>query len=162
MPNLQIDSIDRRILTALQRDAKQSNVELAHAVGLSPSPCLVRVKRLEKAGLINRYVALLDASRLGTTVNVFIQISLEKQTEQILDTFEKTVASIPEVMECYLMSGDSDYLLKVVVRDTEDLRHFIVDKLSKTPGVKTIRSSFSLKQIKYSTELPIGRLTDAR
>jgi DNA-binding Lrp family transcriptional regulator len=150
-----LDATDARILDALQGDAKLTNVELAARVHLSPSPCLARVRRLEEAGLISRYVALLDPLRLGLSVSVFIQIRLEKQVERALEVFEAAIGKYPEVMECYLMTGDADYLIRVVVPDVPALERFIVDELSKIPGVANIRSSFALKQVKYKTVLPI-------
>src|SRR5579863_8777769 len=157
-PQLAIDAIDRRILASLQEDASITNVELAEKVGLSPSPCLARVRALEQAGVILRRVALLDPLKLGASVSVFIRVTLEKQTEPVLDVFEAAVARFPEVMECYLMTGDSDYLLRVVVSDVVALQHFILDRLSKTRGVANIRSSFALKQVKYNTALPLNEL----
>ena len=150
-----IDATDGRILEALQADAKLTNVELAARVHLSPSPCLARVRRLEDAGLISKYVALLDPLKLGLSVSVFIQIRLEKQVERALEVFEAAIGKYPEVMECYLMTGDADYLIRVVVPDVPALERFIVDELSKIPGVANIRSSFALKQVKYKTVLPI-------
>lgn len=161
MLRVNLDAIDIRILGQLQEDASLTNVELAARVGLSPSPCLARVRALEEAGIIVRRVALLDPHMLGANVSVFIQVTLEKQTEALLEVFESTVARFPEVMECYLMTGDSDYLLRVVVRNTVALQHFIVDRLAKTKGVANIRSSFSLKQVKYKTALPLDDLTVA-
>jgi Lrp/AsnC family leucine-responsive transcriptional regulator len=158
MPKILLDAINVRILTELQEDCSLTNVELAERVGLSPSPCLARVRALEEAGVILRKVALLDPIKLGASVSVFIQVTLEKQVESQLDAFEAAVARFPEVMECYLMTGDSDYLLRVVVSDTLALQHFIVDRLSKTRGVANIRSSFALKQVKYKTVLPIDDL----
>ncbi|HEY3623153.1 MAG TPA: Lrp/AsnC family transcriptional regulator [Roseiarcus sp.] len=113
-------------------------------------------------GVILRRVTLLDPVKLGASVSVFIQVTLEKQTEPVLEAFEAAMASFPEVMECYLMTGDSDYLLRVVVSDTVALQHFIVGQLSKTRGVANIRSSFALKQVKYKTALPIHDLIDRR
>ena len=150
-----IDATDARILDALQADAKLTNVELAARVHLSPSPCLARVRRLEEAGLISKYVALLDPLKLGLSVSVFIQIRLEKQVERALEVFEAAIGKYAEVMECYLMTGDADYLIRVVVPDVPALERFIVDELSKIPGVANIRSSFALKQVKYKTVLPI-------
>ena len=150
-----LDAIDLKILARLQDDARQSNVELARAVHLSPSPCLARVRQLEQAGLIKRYVTLLDALALGLTVSVFIQVRLERQVESALEVFEREIATRPEVMECYLMTGDSDYLLRVVVSDVQALERFIVDFLSRIPGVGNIKSSFALKQVKYKTALPL-------
>ncbi len=155
MPDLQLDAIDWRILGLLQGDARLANVELAKAVGLSPSPCLNRVRALEEGGYISRYVTLLDALRIGLKVSVFIQVTLERQIEPVLETFEKAIRGRPEVMECYLMTGDADYLLRVVVPDIQVLEAFIVNFLSRVPGVGNIKSSFALKQVKYQTALPL-------
>lgn len=160
MPLPKFDAIDLKILTQLQQDASLSNVDLAARVGLSPSPCLARVKQLEAGGVISRRVTLLDPARLGSAISVFVHVTLEKQTEGRLNVFEQAMANLPEVMECYLMSGDSDYLLRVVVRDVVSLQQFIVEKLAKTAGVANIRSSFALKQVKYNTALPIETLVD--
>ncbi len=154
MPNTALDMIDARILSELQGNARLSNVDLASRVGLSPSPCLARVRALEQAGVIDRYVALLDPTAVGLHMSVFISVSLERQIETMLDRFESAVQRFSEVMECYLMSGDSDYLLRVVVA-IQELQDFIINKLSKTPGVANIRSSFALKQVKYNTALPL-------
>jgi Lrp/AsnC family leucine-responsive transcriptional regulator len=150
-----MDAIDFRILERLQQDARISNVELARAVNLSPSPCLTRVRALERDGVIERYVTLLDAKKLGLTVSVLVQVTLEKQIEPALEAFEKAVRDRPEVMECYLMTGDADYLLRVLVADVPAFQRFILDFLSRVPGVGNIKSSFALKQVKYQTELPL-------
>jgi Lrp/AsnC family leucine-responsive transcriptional regulator len=150
-----MDALDLRILERLQHDARISNVELARAVNLSPSPCLARVRALEKAGTIGRYVTLLDPKRLGLTVSVLVQVTLEKQIEPALETFEKAVRERPEVMECYLMTGDADYLLRVLVPDVPAFERFILEFLSRVPGVGNIKSSFALKQVKYQTALPL-------
>jgi Lrp/AsnC family leucine-responsive transcriptional regulator len=155
MPDLQLDSIDWNILSLLQADARVSNVELAKAVGLSPSPCLNRVRALEEAGYISRYVTLLDALRVGLKVSVFIQVTLERQIESALERFENAIRGRPEVMECYLMTGDADYLIRVVVADIQVLEEFILKFLTKLPGVGNIKSSFALKQVKYQTALPL-------
>jgi Lrp/AsnC family transcriptional regulator, leucine-responsive regulatory protein len=155
MPEIELDDTDRRILARLQDDARISNVDLAKAVNLSPSPCLSRVRGLEQRRLISRYVALLDPLKIGLTVSVFIQVSLEKQMRNALDTFESSVLARDEVMECYLMTGESDYLLRVVVPDVQSLERFIVVYLAKIPGVASIKSSFALKQVKYKTALPL-------
>ncbi|SCU83790.1 Bkd operon transcriptional regulator [Cupriavidus necator] len=152
---IDLDQLDLKILAELQRDASLTNVELAARVNLSPSPCLARVRLLEQAGLISKRVTLLDARKLGLNVNVFIQISLEKQSRAALESFERAVLALPQVMECYLMSGDADYLIRVVVPEVQALEHFIVDKLTRLAGVASIRSSFALKQVKYQTELPL-------
>lgn len=155
MPQATLDFTDIRILRELQDNAKLTNVELASRVHLSPSPCLARVRALEKAKVISRYVTLLNPHAVGLGVSVFIQVRLEKQIEPALDTFERAVQERPEVMECYLMTGESDYLLRVVVSDVPALERFIVDVLSQIPGVANIRSSFALKQVKYKTALPL-------
>ncbi len=162
MPLVTLDAIDWRILGRLQDNARLTNVELARAVHLSPSPCLTRVRRLEQSGLIKRYVTLLDALALGLTVSVFIQVRLERQVESALEIFEREIATRPEVMECYLMTGDSDYLLRVLVADVQALERFIVDFLSRIPGVGNIKSSFALKQVKYKTALPLPEPKRAR
>lgn len=162
MPSLILDPTDVRILARMQDDARMTNVELAKAVHLSPSPCLARVKRLEQSGLIKRYVTLLDPVAMGLTVSVFIQVGLERQIESALDTFEREISQRPEVMECYLMTGDSDYLLRVLVPDVQALERFIVDFLSRIPGVGNIKSSFALKQVKYKTALPLPESKPSR
>lgn len=156
MLQVKLDATDVRILRALQGDGRISNVQLAERVNLSPSPCLARVRALEKAGVIDRYVAILDPEVVGLPISVFIRIALEKQQEANLERFEATVRDYPNVMECYLMSGDSDYLIRVVVKDIAELQDFIVQKLTKIEGVANIQSSFALKQVKYKTALPLG------
>ncbi len=155
MPNSALDEIDRRILRVLQENARVSNVELAELVGVSPSPCWRRVRDLEQAGVISRYVTLLDPGSIGLPVSVVIQVSLERQVEAALETFEQAVAEWPEVMECYLMTGDADYMLRVVVADLEAYQRFLLDHLTRVPGVASIKSSFALKQVKYRTALPL-------
>jgi Lrp/AsnC family leucine-responsive transcriptional regulator len=150
-----MDAIDLRILERLQQDARISNVELARAVNLSPSPCLARVRALEEDGTIARYVTLLDAKKIGITVSVLVQVTLEKQVEPALEAFERAVRERPEVMECYLMTGDADYLLRVLVPDVPAFERFILEFLSRVPGVGNIKSSFALKQVKYQTALPL-------
>ena len=151
-----MDAIDGRILAELQADSRLTNVELAGRVGLSPSPCLARVRALEKAGVIRRYVALVEPAALGLGVHVFIQVTLERHVDRNLAEFERRMAQYPQVMECYLMTGDSDYLLRVLVRDMAALQDFVVDELTRIPGVANIRSSFALKQAKYTTALPVS------
>ena len=150
-----MDAIDLRILERLQQDARISNVDLARAVNLSPSPCLARVRALEDDGTIARYVTLLDAKKIGITVSVLVQVTLEKQVEPALEAFERAVRERPEVMECYLMTGDADYLLRVLVPDVPAFERFILEFLSRVPGVGNIKSSFALKQVKYQTALPL-------
>ena len=152
---MQLDKIDLRILCELQKDGSLSNVELARRIGLSPSPCLSRVKALEGAGVIQRYVALVSAAALDLGLTVFISISLKTQSKATLAEFEAQIAEHDEVMECYLMTGDSDYLLRVAVADIVALEKFILEQLSPIPGVEKIRSSFALKQVRYKTALPL-------
>lgn len=155
MPEISLDAIDRRILAVLQENARVSNVELAESVGVSASPCWRRVRELERTGVISRYVTLVDPAALGLPVSVFIQVSLEKQVESALEIFENAILQRPEVMECYLMTGDADYMLRVVVADLEAYERFLMDHLTRVPAVANIRSSFALKQVKYRTVLPV-------
>lgn len=152
---MKLDAIDLKILIQLQDNAKISNTELAGRVGLSPSPCLARVRALEQAGFIERYVTLLAPTKLGLGINVFIQVRVERQVEHQLDQFQAVVCSYPEVMECYLMTGDFDYLIRVIVPDILALERFIIEKLSKLTGISNIRSSIALKQVRYKTALPL-------
>lgn len=157
MPDIALDEIDRRILETLQENARISNADLAREVGLSPSPCLRRVRELEESGVIRRHVSLVDPARVGLPLSVFVQVTLERQVEQALDAFERAVLDRPEVMECYLMTGDSDYLLRVVVADVSAYETFLKDHLTRVSGVSSIKSSFALNQVKYGTALPLGR-----
>ena len=152
---MKFDAIDIRILRELQQDGSLSNVELARRAHLSPSPCLARVKALEAAGVIGRYVALANPKALGLDLNVFINISLKEQSKQALAAFEERIAEHEEVMECYLMTGDSDYLIRVAVADIAALERFILDQLTPIPGIEKIRTSFTLKQVRYKTALPL-------
>lgn len=152
---MQLDAIDLKILAQLQADSSLTNVELARRVHLSPSPCLMRVKALESAGVIERYVALANARALGLGLNVFISISLKEQSREALAEFERRIAEHDEVMECYLMTGDSDYLIRVALADIAALERFILNQLTPIPGVEKIRSSFALKQVRYKTALPL-------
>ena len=155
MPHSALDEVDIRILNSLQANARLSNVELARTVHLSPSPCLARVKRLERSGVIQRYVCLLNPSAVGLGVNVFIHVSLKTQGRAALKAFENAVREKPEVMECYVMTGDTDFLLRVVVPDLPALERFILDELSGIAAVSRLTSSFALKQVKYETALPL-------
>ncbi|HZT18002.1 MAG TPA: Lrp/AsnC family transcriptional regulator [Dongiaceae bacterium] len=152
---LALDAIDRRILARLQENARMANTELAAAVGLSPAPCLRRVRALEESGVIRKHVSLVDPGAVGLPVSVFVSISLERQVEEALKRFERAILTRPEVMECYLMTGDADYLLRVVCADLAAYERFVLEHLAKAPGVSSIRSSFALKQVKYSTALPL-------
>jgi Lrp/AsnC family transcriptional regulator, leucine-responsive regulatory protein len=155
MTMMAIDRIDVKILNELQENASLTNVELAARVNLSPSPCLTRVRNLEKLGVIDRRIAILDPAVLGLGVIAFIQVKLEKQVQASLDNFTRAIDRIGHVMECYLMTGDSDYLLRVVAADIEDLEDLIVNRLSRIPGVSSIRSNLALKRISHKTVLPI-------
>jgi len=156
IPQSGLDAIDRRILRHLQENARTTSAELAERAGISASPCWRRVKALEERGVIARYVTLLDAASLGLSISVFTSVSLEKQIEPALETFQKAVRRRPEVMECYLMTGDFDYLLRVVVPNLDAYERFLMDHLTRVPGVASIKSSFALKQVKYTTALPIA------
>ena len=151
----QLDPVDLRLLGKLQSDARITNVALAESANLSPAPCLRRIRELETAGIIRGYVTLLDPEAVGLHVSVFIQVSLERQVGNALRVFEETIGSYPEVMECYLMTGDADYLLRVVATDLKSLQSFIVDRLACIPHVANIRSSIALKEVKYKTALPV-------
>ena len=155
LPKHDLDAIDLKILAALQDDARIANTDLAEAVGLSPAPCLRRVRALEQAGVIRRHVSLVDPRAVGLPVSVFVNVSLERQIESALNRFESSVRNRPEVMECYLMTGDADYLLRVVVADLGAYERFLMDHLTRIPGVANIRSSFALRSVKYRTDLPL-------
>ena len=152
---MNLDAIDLKILEQLQEDSSLTNVELAKRVHLSASPCLMRVKALEGQGVLKRYVALSDPHKLGLGLNVFISISLKEQSKPALSNFEESICKHDEVMECYLMTGDSDYLIRVAVADIAALEKFILERLTPIPGIEKIRSSFALKQVRYKTALPL-------
>jgi len=149
-----MDAIDRRILQILQQDARISNQELADRVGLSPSPCLRRVRRLEQAGILSGYVAVVDQERYGLPIDVFVSISLVSQTDAALKAFEQAVLRLDEVMECYLMTGSRDYLLRVVCDGLKSYERFTRAKLATLPGLRSIESSFALSQVKKRSTLP--------
>ncbi len=149
------DETDRRILAVLQAEGRISNADLAERVNLSPSACHRRVQRLEEEGLISAYVALLDARRLGRGTTVFVEITLTGQAEELLDAFERAVARVPEVLECHLMAGSADYLLKVAAADTDDFARIHRRALSALPGVRGMQSSFVLRTVRESTALPL-------
>ena len=151
MPSL--DAVDRNILDHLQRDGRISNVDLAREIGLSPSACLRRMRDLEASGVIDRYAAILNQAAAGFGLSVFVQVTLERQAA--IKAFERSVADRPEVMECYLMAGDADYLLRVVVTDVAAYQRFLKDHLARIPGVASVRSSFALNRVKYDTALPL-------
>ena len=156
MPILALDPVDLKILALLQVDGRMSINDLAAKVGLSPSPCLRRVRILEKSGVIARYVAVLDQRAVGLPVSVFISVKLEKQKEDLLDKFARTIARWPEVLECYLMTGPRDYWLRVVVPDLAAYERFLKTKLTRLEGIASIESSFALEQVKYTNVLPVA------
>jgi Lrp/AsnC family leucine-responsive transcriptional regulator len=156
MPIPALDPTDIKILTLLQNDGRMSLADLASKVGLSPSPCLRRVRILEKSGVIARYVAVLDQRAVGLPVSVFISVKLEKQKEDLLDKFAKTIARWPEVLECYLMTGPRDYWLRVVVPDLAAYERFLKQKLTRMEGIASTESSFALEQVKYTNVLPVS------
>jgi Lrp/AsnC family leucine-responsive transcriptional regulator len=147
--------MDWKILAVLQKNARIANVDLARDVGLSPSPCLARVKALERDGFISRYVTLLDPSAVGLGISFFVHVRLERQIDVTLKLFEAAVCGRPEIMECYLMTGSSDYLLRVVAADLAGAQRILTEFVAKVPGVGNIQSSFALKQVQYKTALPI-------
>ena len=150
-----LDTIDRAILNALQNQGRISNAELAELVNLSPSACHRRVQRLEKDGFINQYVALLNARKIGLPTTVFVEIRLSAQADEVLDNFEKAVARIPDVLECHLMAGTADYILKVVAENTEDFARIHRQHLTRLPGVAQMQSSFALRTVFKTTALPV-------
>jgi len=150
-----MDKLDLEILRALQRNGRLSNVELAHQVHLSESATLRRVRTLEDAGYITRYVALLSAQKTGFPTNVFVNITLHRQDQADLQAFEEAVRKVPEVMECYLMTGVSDYLLRVACRDAADFERLHSQHLTRLPGVSRVQSSFALRVVRRTTELPL-------
>lgn len=152
----EIDDIDRKIIAALQADGKITVNELAEQIGLSASPCARRVRMLEQAGVIKGYAAIIDQKKVGLPISAFASIKLERQREDALERFSKAVARWPEVVDCYLMTGQRDYLLRIVVRDLEAYEQFLNDKLTRLDGVASIETSFALKQVKRSEVLPIG------
>lgn len=154
-----LDRYDRRILEELQRDGGLSNQELAARIGLSPSPCSRRVKALEEAGVILRRVTLLDRRKLGLTLTAIIQISMDRHTPERFEAFEAKVRSYPEVLECFLITGqDADYQLKVVVPDMDYYQEFLLNKITRIEGVTGVHSSFVMRRVVDKTELPLGHL----
>lgn len=150
-----IDTIDRRLLGILQKRGRISNADLADEAGLSPSACHRRVARLEQEGIVDKYVALLDPRTLGLPATIFVEITLSQQSDDILDSFETAVRRIPNVLECHLMAGTADYLLKVVAEDTEDFARIHRRYLTRLPGVAQMHSSFSLRTISQTTAMPL-------
>uniref|UniRef100_UPI0040480BDA Lrp/AsnC family transcriptional regulator n=1 Tax=Yoonia sp. TaxID=2212373 RepID=UPI0040480BDA len=152
---MDLDSIDHRILEVLQKSGRMSNAELSELINLSPSACHRRVQRLEKDGIIGGYVALLNPRKVGRPTTVFVEITLSGQADEVLDAFEKAVAKVPDVLECHLMAGTADYLLKVVAGDTEDFARIHRRYLATLPGVLQMQSSFALRTVRQTTALPV-------
>jgi len=150
-----LDEIDRRILRALQRDGRMQNVELAKEVGLSPSPCLRRVKLLEETGVINRYVAVLDPAKIGVGLTIFTRVWLTAQDAETIDRFIVAMKRLPEVMECYIMLGESDAMLRVAVADLNDYRHFQSTHLTKVNGIQNVKTDLPSEIVKQTYELPL-------
>ncbi len=150
-----LDRFDNAILTELQRDGRISNVQLAGLVSLSESACLRRVRALEQAGIIERYVALLDQKEAGLPGTVFVHIALRREEQSELAAFEAAVQDIPEVMECYLMTGEFDYLLRVVIADMADFERLHSESLTRLPGVARVNSSVAIRTVRKTTELPL-------
>jgi Lrp/AsnC family leucine-responsive transcriptional regulator len=151
----QLDATDRRILRLLQKDCRITNAELAEKANLSASACHRRVARLESDGLIAAYVALLDARKLGRPTTVYVEIALQSQAEDVLDAFEREVARVPDLLECHLMAGSADYLLKIMAEDTEDFARIHRQFLSRLPGVRQMQSSFALRTVVKTTALEV-------
>lgn len=155
MPTPKLDAIDRRILDQLQRDGRLTNLELAERVGLSPSPCLRRVRILEEAGVIEGYAAKVNRRKVGLGLTIFIAMNLERHSDVEADKFRDIITVMPEVIACYITSGEYDLLLQVVVEDLEEYREFSLNRLLKMPGVKDIRSSFAIDTFKEGGALPL-------
>ncbi|HBQ36513.1 MAG TPA: AsnC family transcriptional regulator [Rhodobacteraceae bacterium] len=152
---MEIDSIDCRILNALQKRGRMSNADLAEKINLSASACHRRVQRLEADGYIKDYVALLDPRKLGKPSTIFVEITLSGQADELLEAFEREVARVPDVLECHLMAGTADYLLKVVATDTDDFARIHRRYLARLPGVAQMQSLFALRTVFKTTALPI-------
>lgn len=152
-----IDRTDLRLLALLQRDGRLTNAELAQQVALSPSPCLRRVRQLETSGVILRYAALLEPRRLGLGLEAFVTVTLEKRREAAMHAFHSAMQSTPEVLSCFALTGDMDYLLHVVAEDLEHFSRFLMERLLKLEGVANVKSSFVLQSIKDTTELPLAQ-----
>ena len=158
MPMATLDKTDIKMLAALQANGRLTNVELAEKVALSPSPCLRRLKQLEESGVIRQYVALLEPAKIGLGLQAFVRVSLEKRGGGHLESFMEAVQRWPEVVNCYAMTGEMDYLLQVYFEDLEHFSRFVMDDLLQQPGVEDVKSSFVLKEFKQTTSLPISHL----
>lgn len=157
MPISRLDALDHKILQQLQSDGRMSNQQLSEEIGLSPSPCLRRLRQLENDGVIQRYVALVDPEAVGLGVTAFVRIRLDQQDDRHLSLFEAAVAEFPEVMECYLMTGEADYQLRVLVGSLGEFEDFLRRRLTRIPGVGQVTTSFALRPVVYKTALPAVR-----
>jgi Lrp/AsnC family transcriptional regulator, leucine-responsive regulatory protein len=158
MPKIELDAIDCRIVSELQANARLSNIELAERIGLSPSPCLRRVKRLEREGYIEGYRASLQRSRVGLGFSVFLAVKINGHANKEASRFERAVIEMPEVIACHLVSGDADYFLEVVVSDLGDYQRFLVGKLLEMPIVREVRSNIAIQTLKAGAPLPLSHL----
>jgi len=159
MPTPKLDRIDRRILEEIQADGSISNLELSERIGLSPSPCARRIKILQETGIINRQITLLDQDKLGLPISIYVMVCLENQESERLENFDRNVRTWPEVLECSLITGsDADYLLKVVMPDMDYYQRFLLKKLNRIDGIRSIRTSFVLCKIVHRTELPLDHI----
>jgi len=152
---MKLDEIDKRILRVLQRDGRIANNDLAREVGLSPSPCLRRVKLLEEAGVIDRYVAVLNPAKVGKGLTFFTRIRLDQQDEETLQTFAKEILKLPQVLECYFILGDYDAMIRVVAADIEDYRRFQSEYLSRIKGVQNLKTDVPSQTVKQTSEMPL-------
>jgi Lrp/AsnC family leucine-responsive transcriptional regulator len=158
MPKCDLDDIDRRIVAELQKNARLSNIELADRIGLSPSPCLRRVKRLEREGYIDSYRASLTRSRIGLGFSVFLGVKISAHANEDAQRFEQAVVAMPEVVACHMISGEADYFLEVVVPELEDYQRFLVGKLLNLPIVREVRSNIAIQTLKAGAPLPLSHL----
>jgi Lrp/AsnC family leucine-responsive transcriptional regulator len=156
MPKRPLDAIDRKVLLQLQADGRITNHDLAGKVGLSPSPCLRRVRQLENERIITGYVALVDPDMIGLGVSAFVRVRLSQQDDRHLAIFEEAIGAFPEVMECYLMTGEADYQLRVLVESLAEFEDFLRHKLTRIAGVSQVTSSFALRPVVYRTALPLN------
>jgi Lrp/AsnC family transcriptional regulator, leucine-responsive regulatory protein len=150
-----LDPIDRRILRTLQRDGRLQNAELAKRVGLSPSPCLRRVRRLEEAGVIAHYAAILDPTKVGLGMTLFARVWLTGQNEETVGPFVEAIQKLPQVVECHLMAGDCDFLLRILAKDLDDYRRFQIEHLGRIQGVRNIKTDVPMQKVKQSFEVPV-------
>ena len=162
MPKTELDAIDCRIIDALQADGRLSNVDLAHRVGLSPSPCLRRVNRLEREGYIQTYRAMLERRLIGLGLTVFVGVKIDGHADDRATVFEAAVVAMPEVIACHMVSGEADYLLEVVVPDLEHYQRFLLGKLLSLPIVKEVRSSIAIQTLKAAAPLPLVHLLSSQ